>query len=101
MSKIKNVVANAPIYVGMLLKLIADKFFNLGFNLHITFKTEAGLKLKEVNEAMEQLKHAVKLQAQAQRQGRGESKLADIILGDADEQPLTTIILPKKPPTDH
>ena len=102
MNKIKNGIANIPIYIGLRFRAISDKFFNLGFNLHIAFKTEAGVKLKEVHDAMENLKLAVKLQAQAtKQQNRGDSRLADIINGDNDGQPFSAVIIPKKPTTDN
>lgn len=89
MTKIKNFVANIPIYAGMYIRMASDALFVLGFKLHITFKTESGKKLQEIDEAMK------KIAAQVEKMGQGAtikkasgdarySKLANIIKGSGD-----------------
>jgi hypothetical protein len=90
MSKLKNIVANIPIYVGMYIRELSDSFFVLGFRLHITFKTESGIKLKEIDEAMKKLKEYVNKTGQAAvvKKASGDqrySKLAEIIKGNKND----------------
>lgn len=90
MNKLKNIIANIPIYIGMYIRLLSDSFFVLGFRLHITFKTESGVKLKEIDEAMKKLAEHVNKTGQAAvikkaAPDQRYSKLADIIKGTKND----------------
>ncbi len=87
MGKIKNFIANIPIYIGLYVRMFSDFMMTIGFRLHISLGTEAGAKLKQVEAAMKQLAeqyHKLNPQAQGQKAPERFSKLADIIKGNPD-----------------
>lgn len=93
----KNFVANLPIYFGLVLRKISDSLFNLSFKLHITFKTEAGLKLEEINKTIAAMKDLVKTQSvPIQKQESPDRKLVNILNGSNNDKP-TIANFSKKP----
>lgn len=76
MNKIKSFVANLPLYPALAIRYLSDKLFVLSFRMHITFGTEAGNKLKELDAAMKKLKET--LEQQVASQGSQGSKVATI-----------------------
>jgi hypothetical protein len=88
MNKLKNIIANIPIYIGLYIRAVSDALFVLGFRTHITFKTESGLKLKEIDDTVKKLKAQVDNVAKnPAKKTVGEirySKLASIIKGTGD-----------------
>jgi len=90
----KNFVANIPLYIGVSIKLISDKFIDLSFKLHITFETDSGKKLVELQKAAEQYLEIIK-EAKKQHTS-GDRKLVDILNnGGANGRAFTTSL--KKP----
>jgi len=93
MNKIKKFVANLPLYPALAMRYLSDKLFVLSFRMHITFDTEAGNKLKELDAAMKKLKETLEQQVASQgpqaatiKRAANErySKLANIIKGTND-----------------
>jgi len=95
MTKLKNFIANLPLYLALFVRFISDKLFLLSFKLHITFGTESGAKLKQLDEAMKKLNEAISQQAAQgattttattlkKVSNERYSKLANIIKGSND-----------------
>lgn len=86
MNKLKNLIANIPIYIGLYIRALSDVFFVLGFRMHITFETESGVKLKEIDETVKKLKAKVEASDAPNKKTPDlrYSKLASIIKGPAN-----------------
>jgi hypothetical protein len=93
MTKLKNFIANLPLYAALFVSLTSDKLFLLSLKLHITFNTEFGAKLKELDEAVKKLKEVqtpiqgpITVSSVAAKKASNErySKLANIIKGSDD-----------------
>ena len=106
MSKLKNTIANLPIYVGFAFQKVSQAFYGLSIRLHITLKTEIGLKVIQAKEAMEKMAKAMKemenlQRAQYEAQQKESQKLQDVLKPDVqqlpnDETPTGVIRLVKK-----
>ena len=81
MKRIKNFIANLPIYAGLALRMLSDFFMTVGFRVHITLNTEAGVKLKQVESAIKKLAEDYHKAGQ-QKPTNSYNKLADIIKGN-------------------
>ncbi len=83
----KNFIANLPLYGGLIFKLLSDFFFNLSFKLHITFKTEAGLKLVELDKAARRVVKAIqeaKIVGVRPSDSNGDRKLVNMLNGGSN-----------------
>lgn len=86
MNKLKNLLANFPVRVGIVFQAIGNLFFMLGCKLHIKFKTESGLKLqrleKRAKEVMQELQgHTPPQTTQTAQAPKQSSKLFNAIKG--------------------
>jgi len=83
MNKVKEMVANFPIRIGIVIRFISDFFFTIGFRLHITFNTESGKKLQRIEqqtrELMQHIKGAIPTTATPPKQS---NKLFNAVKGD-------------------
>jgi hypothetical protein len=79
--KFLNFVCNTPLFLGLFFKFISDLFFNLSFKLHITFGTEAGKKLEELDKAAKNMIAALKQAKEQAPVTSGDRKLVDILNG--------------------
>lgn len=88
MNKVKNLLANFPVRIGIVFQSIGNLFFMLGCKLHIKFKTESGLKLqrleKRAKEVMQELQgHIPPTQpTQTVQAPKQSSKLFNAIKGE-------------------
>ncbi len=92
--KLLNFIANSPLFLGLFFKFLSDLFFTLSFKLHITFGTEAGKKLEELDKAAKKMLKALK---EAKAQGpvaSGDRKLVDMLNGGSSGR--TVIGTPRK-----
>lgn len=87
MKKIKEFLCNIPLYLAFPVRLLSDKLFLLSFRLHITFNTDAGVKIKNLEDSIKKLKELVETPEQPKSNkvtSNGYSKLANIIKGKND-----------------
>lgn len=103
MKKIKNIVSNTPLFIGLGIlyvahgvKKVADQFFDLSFTLHVKLNTETGGKIKQVKEQM--TAHIQALKAAAEAQSVDSSKLSRVFNKDL---PAGVFQIGKKPTTDN
>lgn len=102
MEKIKNIIGNTPLFIGLGVlyvavgvKKVADGLFNLSFSVHEILGTEVGVKIKAAKEHMQTLVEQMK----AQQAEEGDSgKLLRVIKQDL---PNGVIQIGKKPTTDN
>ncbi len=99
MNKIKNAIANTPIYIGFGLQKASQFFYTVSIKLHITLKTEIGLKVIAAKDAMEKMAQAMKAAQAAQEQE--SSKLYNIMKPEvaqvvSEDTPTGVIRLVKK-----
>lgn len=92
MNKLKNLIANSPIYVGFAFQKVSQAFYGLSIRLHITLKTDIGLKVIQAKEAMEKMAKAMKEMEQMQRtqyeaQQKEAQKLQDILKPEVQQLP--------------
>jgi hypothetical protein len=78
-----NFIANIPIYIGLFFRVIGDKLFTVSFKLHMTFNTETGKKMKELEVQVKNLAKTMKGDQQAAGSGGEDRKLINI-LNDAN-----------------
>ena len=103
MEKIKNMVSNIPMVLGLgvlqvalLIKKIADKLFDISFSLHVSFDTEVGKKIRVIKEQMK--KHVEALKAAQGGGQQDDGKLARVFNKDL---PHGVFQIGKKPTTDN
>jgi hypothetical protein len=78
---VRNFMANTPLFIALAFKFVSDMLFNLSFKLHITFGTEAGKKLEELDKAAKQMLQAIKESRGQVPIQNGDRKLVDILNG--------------------
>lgn len=103
MEKIKNIVGNTPLFIGLGIlyvavgvKKVADGLFGLSFTLHEVLKTEVGVKITAAKEHMQEVVNQMKAQQQAANGDDG--KLLRVIKQDL---PNGVFQIGKKPTTDN
>lgn len=103
MEKIKNVISNTPLFIGLGVlyvavgvKKIADGLFSLSFLTHEILGTEVGVKIKAAKEAMQAVVEQMKAQQQSEQGDSG--KLLRVIKQDL---PNGVLQIGKKPTTDN
>ena len=79
--KFLNIIANTPLFIALFIKFVSDLFFNLSFKLHISFGTEAGKKLEELDKAAKTMLAAIKAAKSQPPVASGDRKLVDILNG--------------------
>lgn len=101
MNKVKNGIANIPIYVGLGLKYLSEKSFEFSFKLHITFKTEVGAKIVVARENLLKMADAMRKAQEMQR--AEESKLSNVLKLEppSDQQPIAGVIQLGKKRTEN
>jgi len=103
MEKIKNIIGNTPMVLGLgvlqvalLIKKIADKLFDISFMTHVAIDTEVGKKIRLIKEQMKKHVEAMKAAQGAGQQDDG--KLARVFNKDL---PNGVFQIGKKPTTDN
>lgn len=103
MEKIKNIIGNTPLYIGLGVlyvavgvKKVADGLFGLSFSTHELLGTEVGIKITAAKEHMKGIVEQMKAQQQAEQGDSG--KLLRVIKQDL---PNGVLQIGKKPTTDN
>lgn len=96
-NKIKTFIANIPLYLGVLSKLIGERLVQLSLITHVVLKTPLGLKVKSYQENLIKMAEMMK-KAQA-AQAQEANKLNAVLTQDqtpVEELPEGVISLGKK-----
>lgn len=110
MEKIKNVISNIPLFIGLGflytavgVKRVADILFDFSFTVHVALNTEVGQKIKTMKEQVKALAEQYKAM-QAAEQGEGRKLVRVFGKQNGTEQqdlPSGVLQIGKKPTTDN